>query len=274
MSIEQGIRVLIVDDEPLARRGVLLRLADQRDIEVVGECSNGKEALQRISDLGPDLIFLDIQMPRMNGIDVLRHLSRKSMPVVIFLTAYDEYALAAFEVQALDYLLKPIDDSRFRAALERAKHLIRLKQQDELYERLQKLISLHEEQKSDSFIKRFAVRSGERVGFIHVGDINWIEAAGDYAELHTTEKTYLIRESLSSLENRLHPDHFLRIHRSAIVRLDRIVRITAAANRDGFLTLRDGTSLRYSRSYSRPLRASLRTVNYQSNRSSGNVGPG
>ena len=259
MTADRAIRVLIVDDEPLARRGVSLRLAAEPDIEIVGECSNGKEALQHISHLDPDLMFLDIQMPRMNGIEALRSLPPKATPVVIFLTAYDEYALAAFEVQALDYLLKPIDDERFRAALERARTQIRLKQQDQIFERLQKLVSLHEEHKSDGFIRRFAVRSGERVGFVQVGEINWIEAAGDYAELHASGKNFLIRESLNALESKLNPAHFLRVHRSAIVRLDRITRITALANRDGLLTLQDGTSLRFSRSYSRSLRASLRS---------------
>lgn len=258
MSAERPIKILIVDDEPLARRGVSLRLASEPGVEIAGECSDGTEALRLISDLAPDLIFLDIQMPQLSGIDVLRGLPPGSTPVVIFLTAYDEYALAAFEVQALDYLLKPIDDIRFRAALQRARHLIRLKQQNELHSRLQKLASLYEEQKGDAFIKRIAIRSGERVGFVHAGEINWIEAAGDYAELHTSGKTYLIRESLNSLESKLNPNQFRRIHRSAIVRLDRIARITALANRDGVLTLQDGTSLRFSRSYSKPLRASLR----------------
>jgi two-component system, LytTR family, response regulator len=259
LTPDRTIRVLIVDDEPLARRGVSLRLAAEPDVEIVGECSNGREALQHISQLEPDLTFLDIQMPRMNGIEMLRSLPPGAAHVVIFLTAYDEYALAAFEVQALDYILKPIDDERFRAALQRARNLIRLKQQDQIYERLQKLVSLHEEQKSDGFIRRFAVRTGERVVFVRVGDICWIEAAGDYAELHVSGRAYLVRESLNALESKLNPAHFLRVHRSAIVRLDCITRITALANRDGLLTLQDGTSLRFSRSYSRSLRASLRS---------------
>ena len=242
-----SIRVLIVDDEPLARKGVELRLRTQSDVELVGMCTNGRQAVQRITELQPDLVFLDIQMPLMSGIEVLRSIPDEVQPAIIFLTAYDEHALEAFEVQALDYLLKPIDDRRFVAALERARKLIALKQQKLLYERT-----------GSERLKRFTVRTGKELTFVDTVQIDWIEAAGDYAQLHVGERTYLIRESLNTLETMLEPEDFLRVHRSSIVRLDRIVRLEALSNRDGNLTLRGGTSHRVSRSYSKPLQAYLK----------------
>ena len=236
------IRVLIVDDEPLARKGIALRLQEESDIEVVGMCSNGRQAIQRISELQPDLVFLDIQMPLMSGIELLRALPVETVPAIIFLTAYDEHALEAFEVQALDYLLKPIDDKRFVIAVERARRLIALKRQNPLQGR-----------EAAERLKRFVIRNGKDLTFVETANVDWIEAAGDYAELHVGEKTHLIRESLNTLETMLERGDFLRIHRSSIVRLDRIVRVAALPNRDGYLTLRNGKSLRVSRSYSRLL---------------------
>jgi two-component system LytT family response regulator len=252
------IRVLIVDDEPLARKGVALRLRDYPDVEIVGICSDGKQAIQRIPELAPDLVFLDIQMPLISGIEVLRALPAENLPVIIFLTAFDEHALAAFEVQALDYLLKPIDDVRFFAAVERARRLIKLKHQSALYDMAPMPQGSSEDTKSLNPLTRFAVRKGKELTFVEATTIDWIEAAGDYVELHVREKTYLIRESLNTLETLLDGNDFLRIHRSAIIRLDQIVRITALANRDGWVTLRNGTSLRVSRSYSKRLKNLLR----------------
>jgi two-component system, LytTR family, response regulator len=241
------IRVLIVDDEPLARKGVALRLQEEADIELVGMCANGRHAIQRIQELQPDLVFLDIQMPLMSGIELLRALPAETLPTIIFLTAYDEHALEAFEVQALDYLLKPIDDKRFVMAVDRARRLIALKQQNGL-------------PGSDAAerMKRFVIRNGKDVTSVEISNIDWIEAAGDYAQFHVGEKIYLIRESLNTLETMLDRSDFLRIHRSSIVRLDRIVRVSALPNRDGYLTLKSGTSLRVSRSYSRFLKDYLR----------------
>jgi two-component system LytT family response regulator len=242
------IKVLIVDDEPLARKGVALRLREQADVEIVGMCSNGKQAIQRISELQPDLVFLDIQMPLMGGIEVLRALpENEDQPVIIFLTAYDEHALEAFEVQALDYLLKPIDDMRFSLAVDRARRLIALKQQNEVYSR-----------EGGVRFKRFVIRNGKDLTFVETATIDWIEAAGDYVQLHVGEKTYLIRESLNTLERVLDREDFLRIHRSSMIRLDRVARVSALPNRDGFLTLQNGISLRVSRSYSKALKESLR----------------
>jgi two-component system, LytTR family, response regulator len=252
------IKVLIVDDEPLARKGIALRLREYPDIEIVGMCSDGKQAIQRIPELAPDLVFLDIQMPLVSGIEVLRALPGETLPVIIFLTAFDEHALAAFEVQALDYLLKPIDEVRFFAAVERARRLIKLKHQSALYDLAPMPQDPSGEPRNLNPLKRFAVRKGKELAFVEASTIDWIEAAGDYAELHVKDKTYLIRESLNTLETLLDRNDFLRIHRSAIIRLDRIVRITALANRDGYLTLNNGTSLRVSRSYSKRLKNLLR----------------
>jgi two-component system LytT family response regulator len=251
------IKVLIVDDEPLARKGVALRLREEADVEIVGMCSNGKQAVQRIGELAPDLVFLDIQMPLMSGIEVLRALPAETLPTIIFLTAFDEHALAAFEVQALDYLLKPIDETRFFVALERARRLIGMKQQNALYQEANASLDAAG---AGGPAKRFAVRNGKELAFVETASIDWIEAAGDYAQLHVGARTYLIRESLSTLETMLDRKDFLRIHRSAIVQLDRIARITALPNRDGYVTLHRGISLRFSRSYSRRLRDSLRNA--------------
>jgi len=251
------IKVLIVDDEPLARKGVALRLREHPDMEVIGMCSDGKQAIQRIAELAPDLVFLDIQMPVIGGIEVLRSLSTENLPVIIFLTAFDQHALAAFEVQALDYLLKPIDEVRFFAAVQRARRQIKLRRQSTLLGQSQLPLD-HGDSSRAKPLKRFTIRSGKEVVFVETLHIDWIEAAGDYAQLHAKDKTYLIRESLNTLEKLLDTNDFLRIHRSIIVQLDRIVRITARPNRDGHLTLRNGTSLRVSRSYSNPLKNRLR----------------
>lgn len=253
-----NVRVLIVDDEPLARRGVSLRLAEHPDITVIGECANGEDAIRSILALKPDLVFLDIQMPGMCGIEVLRSLPQGSIPCIIFLTAYDEYALAAFEVQALDYLLKPIDNVRFLIALERARRILALQQQDVLHSRFQKLLELHSERNDTGPAKRFAIRNGNQVAFVQSSEIDWIEAVGDYAGLHVGKKMHLLREPLHLLECRLDRAEFLRIHRSTIVKLDQITRIEPLANRDCRLTLQDGTHLRVSRTYSKPLHDLLR----------------
>jgi two-component system LytT family response regulator len=252
------ITVLIADDEPLARRGIALRLREHPDIEIVGMSADGRQAVQRIAELAPDLVFLDIHMPVMSGIEVLRSLPAETLPVIIFLTAFDEHALAAFEVQALDYLLKPIDETRFSIAVERAKRMIALKRHSALLSSSSLPLESTGEAIDAGPLRRLTVRNGRNITFVDAESIDWIEAAGDYAELHAGAKVYLIRESLTTLETLLDPAEFLRVHRSVIVQVDRIVPITALANRDGYLTLRNGTSLRMSRSYSRSLRECLR----------------
>jgi two-component system LytT family response regulator len=255
------IKVLIVDDEPLARKGVALRLKAHTDIEIVGMCSNGQQAVQRITELAPDLVFLDIQMPLMSGFEVIRALPPERQPTVIFLTAFDEHALAAFDVEALDYLLKPIDEARFLTAVERARRLIALKRQNATDGGMKAMPDAVSDATTMSPIKRFTVRVGRDVAFVEVDTIDWIEATGDYAQLHVGPRTYLLRQPLNTLETMLDRNDFFRVHRSTIIRLDRIVRISALANRDGSLTLRNGITLRVSRSYSKPLRDRLRNRN-------------
>jgi two-component system, LytTR family, response regulator len=239
------VRALIVDDERLARRGVVLRLRKFKDIEIVGECADGLSAVKKILELSPDIVFLDIQMPGMDGFEVLRALPKEKLPGVIFLTAYERHALRAFEVHALDYLLKPVDDERFAAAVERARKLgdstSRLRMTDRILQFLGR--------DSEKYASRFVVRSGSRIQIVHAEDIEWIGAAGDYAELHVRGRSHLLRETMTSLEQKLDPAQFLRIHRSRIVRSDCIVELQGIDNREYLVKLTDGSQHRSSRTY-------------------------
>ena len=239
--------VLIVDDEPLARRGVRARLNAFPELKIVAECPNGEAAIEAVRTLSPDIVFLDVQMPGMTGFDVLNALASRPLPIVIFLTAYDSYALRAFDVHALDYLLKPIDDLRFAATVKRALRQLSLESAGTLESRLRSLLS---EQKPGAFAERFAVKTGRRVVFVHADEIDWIEAAGDYAGLHVGRKTHLLRETLQNLAGRLDPARFLRIHRSTIVAADRITEMESLPNHEFRVRLLDGTELRASRTYS------------------------
>jgi two-component system LytT family response regulator len=251
-----NFRVLIIDDEPLARLGVATRLQQYPDMNVIGECTTGEQALALIPELLPDLIFLDIEMPGISGLELIPLLAMESSPRVVFLTAHEEYALNAFEVEALDYLLKPIEDARFAASVDRARRVLALHRQESRYERLhQQLTAIHKEK---DCIRRFAVRRGNEVVFVNAANVDWIEGMGDYAGLHVGNKTHLIRDTLSSLESRLDRTQFLRIHRSTIVQVDRIARVAPLANRDALVTLRDSTSLRASRTHCGRLRDLLR----------------
>ena len=252
-------KVLIVDDEPLARQGVALRLAPHSDLEVIGECSNGEQARDFILQRKPDLVFLDIQMPLMNGIEVMRSLSADAQPFVIFLTAFDEYVMRAFEVHAIDYLLKPVEDARFNASLAHALHMLENHSFAAYNARLQELLRQKEATAAEP-LREFAVRIGKQVKFVSIDEIDWIEAQGDYAEIHVGARAHLIRESLNTLESRLDTNLFLRIHRSAIVRLNRIASVSSLPNRDCAVTLSNGTSLRVSRTYSDHLRKLLRNT--------------
>lgn len=249
------IRTLIVDDEPLARRGLALRLAAYPDFSVVAECENGHEAISAIQQLKPDLVFLDIQMPGIDGFGVLANIDSSKLPAIVFLTAYDEYALAAFEVQALDYLLKPIDKDRLASAIGRVRELLTLRQIASLQRQVAGLLQLREERNGP--IKRFAVRERGRVFFVSAEDVDWIEAIGDYAGLHVGDRTHLLRESLTSLEARLNPEQFARIHRSSIVRLDRVAEVRSRKNRDLSIVLKNGQRLSVSRTYSDRLRSAV-----------------
>jgi len=252
------IRVLIVDDEPLARQGVALRLQPHPDIEIVGESVNGRDAREFILKEKPDLVFLDIQMPYLNGIDLLRSLPPEAHPFVIFLTAFDEYVLRAFEVHAIDYLLKPVDDARFTAALQHARRVLGHQGAAEYRDRMRRLLRTDPEETAQAPIRELSVRIGKLVRFVQVDEIDWIEAQGDYAEIHVGTRTHLIRESLSVLSSRLDTGAFIRIHRGAIVRVNRIASISSLPNRDCCVTLQNGTALRVSRTYSDHLRKLLR----------------
>jgi two-component system LytT family response regulator len=244
-----SIRVLVVDDEPLARVGITARLATYSDMLVVGECSTGEEARAKIPQLLPDLIFVDVEMPGISGLDLLRELPREQARCIVFLTAHEEYALDAFQVEALDYLLKPIDDVRFAACIERARRMLALHRQEANFERLYGLLNVADKAENRDVIRRFPVRRGNEFTFLQAADVDWIEGLGDYAGLHVGDRTHLVREPLTLLEARLDPTQFVRIHRSTIVRLERIARVDPSSNRDALLTLRDGRTLRVSRTY-------------------------
>jgi two-component system LytT family response regulator len=223
---------VIVDDEPLARRGVRLRLRPSEDFLVQRECASGREAVKAITELKPDLVFLDIQMPGMSGLDVARAVGRHELPIVIFTTAHDQYALQAFDARAIDYLLKPLDDDRFARALSRARALI-------------------DGGSRPATLDRFWVKTCGRVVLVPVARVDWIGAEGDYARLHTGETSYLINDSLTSLEAPLFHSSFARIHRSTIVNLRRIAELRPHLNQDHVVRLTTGTELRLSRTYYR-----------------------
>jgi two-component system, LytTR family, response regulator len=248
------MRVLVVDDEPLARRGIVKRLSAHADVQLIGEAGDGEAALSAIVDSAPDLVFMDVQMPGMSGFEALGLLPPRERPLTIFLTAYDQFALRAFEVHALDYLLKPIDDERFVEALDRARATLAAHRGRNHAAGLQALLTA---QGDASYAARFAIRIGHRMVFIAVADVDWIEAMGDYAGLHVAGKVHLLRERLHLLARRLDPAQFVRIHRSTIVRADRIAEMEVLSNRDSLLRLRDGTPLRASRTYGDALRAAI-----------------
>ena len=243
------MRALIVDDERLARRGVLLRLRKFKDIEIVGECADGLSAVEKILELSPDVVFLDIQMPGMDGFEVLRALPKENLPGVIFLTAYEQHALRAFEVHALDYLLKPVDDERFAVALDRARKLDDSTARIRMTERILRMLG----RDSEKHASRFVVRTGSRIQIVLVEDIDWIGAAGDYTELHVRGRSHLLRETMNSLEQNLDPAKFMRIHRSIIVNLKRIQKLELQAGGDYEVVLQSGDRLRLSRRFRKRL---------------------
>jgi two-component system, LytTR family, response regulator len=245
------VRVVVVDDEPLARDGVTARLSRIPDIQVVADCCNGKQAVNAICELRPDLVFLDVQLPDLNGFDVLRKIPAAKRPLVIFLTADDQYALEAFNVQALDYLLKPIDDIRFNRALERARAQMKNASAHEIESRIREW--LQQIDKTDAcaaYETRFAVRTGRRIAIISVEDIDWIGATGDYITLHVGNHSHLLRQTMNRLESQLNPDDFIRVHRSVIVHASRICELEMLPNREYLLRLTNGTKLRTSRRFS------------------------
>ena len=246
MTETARMRVLIVDDEPLARKRIKRMLAGDAEVEIVGDCASGEQALAIIRDREPDLVFLDIQMPEMDGFSVLKAVAPDRMPFIIFVTAYDQYALRAFEFYALDYLLKPFDRRRFEKAMQRARERILKEKGDEMNQRT---IALLEEIKARSHhLGRLVIKAGGRVFFIKTEEIDWIEAEGKYVRLHVGKESHLLREAISSLEAQLDPEKFLRIHRSTIVNIDRIRELQPWFHNEYRVILRDGTELMLSRS--------------------------
>jgi two-component system LytT family response regulator len=241
------IKTLIVDDEPLARDRVKRFLRDVGDIKIIGECGNGKEAIAAITEQQPDLVFLDIQMPEKNGFEVVKALDPNTMPAVIFVTAYDQYALQAFDVHALDYLLKPFNRERLHRAVSHARDQLERRNLGDLDERLASLIADLRGQKK--YLERLVVKSVGRVFFLKVEEIDWIEAAGNYVNLHVGRESHMIRETMNGIAAKLDPDKFLRIHRSTVVHIDRIKELHPMFSGDYAVILRNGTELALSRNY-------------------------
>lgn len=256
------LKALIVDDEELARRGLEIRLQNFPDIEICGQSRNGREALIAAKSLSPDLMFLDVQMPGMDGFEVLRRLSGAEMPAVIFVTAYDEFALQAFDANALDYLLKPINDDRLAEAIDRARKSLDDKEAQEHRGKLLKFIcemtgkeltlegALAEAAgEGTSWPERLAIRDGTETNCVDIAAIDWIDAAGDYMCVHSDGDTYVLRGTMKRLEELLDPSIFVRVHRSAIVNRHRVTSMRAHRNGEYFLQLGDDKELKLSRKY-------------------------
>ncbi len=253
---DEPIRAVIADDEPAARRGVRLLLEREPGVEIVGEASGGIEAADLIRRLRPDLVFLDVQMVGCDGFETLLRVGQDATPAVIFVTAYDEYALRAFDFNAVDYLLKPYDDARFAAALNRARELIMRKRGSDVDHRLTRLIEHLEGEGRD----RILLKSSGEIIFLKTGEIDWIEAEGDYVKFHVTGRTHLMRGTMASLETRLDPARFIRIHRSTIVNVDRLRKLSPSFEGEYAVVLHDGTKLRMSRGYQDRIKAVLGRV--------------
>ncbi len=258
----ETIKAVIVDDEPLARRGLVMRLREMEGIEVVAECGSGREALVTVAEQMPDLLFLDIQMPGMTGFDVVGRLQQDNMPMIVFVTAYDEYAIEAFEVQAIDYLLKPIDDERLTDAVDRAR---RLHEQADATTDKQQLLDLiigmtgksahsvaqllHDHSGAASYPDRLAIKDGGETTLVPTTQIDWVDAAGDYMCVHADNETHIMRITMKQLEAKLDPAVFQRVHRSTIVNLSRVEKLIAHLNGEYHLLLTNGQSVKMGRTY-------------------------
>ena len=240
------IRTLIVDDEPLARERIRQLLHKEPDIEILGECADGRDAVAAIDKYKPDLVFLDVQMPELDGFGVLDQLERRVMPAIVFVTAYDQFALRAFEVHALDYLLKPFDSGRFKKALERARERIQRLPADDLSRRISELLA---DLKPAPKQNRLAIKSGGKVLVLKIDDIDWVEAADNYVNLHIGNESHLHRETMAALEARFPAEKFMRISRSTMVNIERIKELQPMFHGEYSVILRNGTRLTLSRGY-------------------------
>ncbi len=259
------LRVVVVDDEPMARAALRELLAADGEVEIVRECSNGDEALEALRSLRPDMVFMDVQMPGRSGFEVLESLSEEERPTVVFTTAFDQYALNAFDLHAVDYLLKPFDDERFRLALSRAKERSRTDAVVDAGRRLADLLGAVGERKGRhptgdvpaAPITRLTIHREGRLEVVEADTVDWIEAADQYVCLHTTEGDHLMRESMNQLESQLDPSRFMRVHRSAIVAIDRVRRLETQGGGAGRVQLKDGTWVQVSRSRIAAIRRQL-----------------
>lgn len=249
------IRVLVVDDEPLAREMIREMLDGDSEALIIGECVNGEEAVVAIEKHAPDLLFLDVQMPEASGFEVLETLKKGRTPHVIFVTAYDQYAVRAFEVRALDYILKPFDRERFEAAWQRAKEHILKEKDGRLDERI--LTLLEELRAGSKYLERLVIKASGRVFFLEAGEIDWIEAEGNYVAVHSGKKSHLLRETISSMEAQLDPKKFRRIHRSAIVQISKIKELQPWFHGEYRIILHSGDELMLSRNYRENLQEAL-----------------
>ncbi|HVL66122.1 MAG TPA: LytTR family DNA-binding domain-containing protein [Vicinamibacterales bacterium] len=248
------VRTLIADDEPLGRERLRSLLAQEDWIEVVGEVGDGPAAIAAIQKLKPELVFLDVQMPGATGFEVIDAIGAARMPFVVFVTAYDQYALKAFDVHAVDYLLKPFDRERFQSGLAKVRRHIERRSSGELERRLLELV---QDLRPSSRVDRFVIKAGGRVFFVRAEDIDWIEAAGNYVKLHVGSEAHLFRETMNALEARLNPDVFYRIHRSHIVNIERVRELQPWFNGEYVVFLKDGTRLTLSRGYREKLQERL-----------------
>ena len=249
------IRTLVVDDEPMARERILSLLQQENDVEVIGQCADGVQAVSAIQQQSPDLVFLDVQMPGCDGFGVIQNIGADRMPNVVFVTAYDEYALRAFEVHALDYLLKPFGKDRFQETLKHARESLERRRAGDLGRRLLALV--HDLKPEQQRLDRLVVKSGGRVFFLRTDEIDWIEAAGNYVRLHLGEESHLFRETMNGMESRLDSRRFVRIHRSRIVNTERIKELQPWFNGEYVVILRNGTRLTLSRGYREKLQEQL-----------------
>ncbi len=261
---DDKIQVMLVDDEPLALRGLKLRLAAFPEVEIIGECANGREAVKEIKAKSPDLVFLDIQMPGLDGFGVVRAMIGAPAPLFVFVTAYDKYAIDAFEANALDYIVKPVEEERLSDALHRAREVLRNKAaasreskliemlaslSDDDRDRIKELIAEPAWTDKERYSERLSFKDGSKVVVLGADEIEWIDAAGDYMCIHAGGKTHIIRETMKALQTRLDPVRFQRIHRSAIVNIDRVKELHPHSNGEYFIILDNGAELKLSRSY-------------------------
>jgi len=254
------LRAIVVDDEGLARRGLKIRLDQIGGVDVIAECKNGREAIASISAEQPDVVFLDIQMPGMDGFDVVRELQADNMPMIVFVTAFDHYAVHAFDVHAIDYVLKPVEEDRLRAAVNKARDQLDRQRgsnsKQQLLELIMNMTGKSEmgidalvEAGGQSFPEKLTIKDGDQITIVPVVEIDWVDAAGDYMCVHARGETYVMRVTMKDLEKQLDPSVFQRIHRSTLININRVVKLISHINGEFFVTLESGARLKMSRTY-------------------------